>query len=362
MSNTDLGPLPEKPSLDQLRKQAKELRASHASLSEAQLALARAYGFPSWPKLKLHTEQTTLRRLIEQGETEALRKLLSSSPRLAKLPFPEGDWPIHVAAEYNDPAMIEMLVGAGAPLDTRYEGSAHNALSWAVTCWSFEAGIKLIQLGVVPDLFCAAGLGLLEVVKLFWKDGELRGHPSQTGSSRFADSGERLPRPPLDARDQVSDALYIACRANRLEVARWLLDHGADPNWRGYAGASCLAWAEFAGDASLCALLRSRGGLDTVVDQQFRAVPKVFALMVLASWGFGDNRLRDRLLLDPSMVDARGEYGTLLNAAAYNGQMASVRVLVELGADRSARNAAGLTPAEVAEARGHGEVAAFLRG
>ena len=86
-------PLPSKPSLLQLRHQAKDLlkrlragdaetlallrahsrfsRASHSqlsesklSLSDAQLVLAREYGFVSWPKLKLHVEE--LQRVEER--------------------------------------------------------------------------------------------------------------------------------------------------------------------------------------------------------------------------------------------------------------------------------------------------------
>ncbi|HEX6353822.1 ankyrin repeat domain-containing protein [Actinophytocola sp.] len=47
--------LPAAVSLEQLRKQAKELaRADSVPLSRAQLALARRYGFPSWPKLRAY--------------------------------------------------------------------------------------------------------------------------------------------------------------------------------------------------------------------------------------------------------------------------------------------------------------------
>ena len=50
-------PLPARPSLEQLRKQAKEklehlrLGDPAATLADAQFALAREYGFESWPKL-----------------------------------------------------------------------------------------------------------------------------------------------------------------------------------------------------------------------------------------------------------------------------------------------------------------------
>lgn len=54
--------LPPRPSLDHLKKQAKdrlqELHSSNpgAQLADAQHALAREYGFASWPKLKAHVE------------------------------------------------------------------------------------------------------------------------------------------------------------------------------------------------------------------------------------------------------------------------------------------------------------------
>ena len=55
--------LPQRPSLDHLRKQAKALlrefrrRDPHAKLSTAQQALAREYGFTTWRDLKSHVQQ-----------------------------------------------------------------------------------------------------------------------------------------------------------------------------------------------------------------------------------------------------------------------------------------------------------------
>jgi hypothetical protein len=66
--------LPARPDLDQLRRQARELhraaqggdaratrRLQHvsgtATLSAAQLAVAREYGFASWPRLKAEAER-----------------------------------------------------------------------------------------------------------------------------------------------------------------------------------------------------------------------------------------------------------------------------------------------------------------
>lgn len=57
--------LPARPNLDHLKKQAKErlqalkLQDPGAQLADAQHALAREYGFTSWPRLKAHVEGET---------------------------------------------------------------------------------------------------------------------------------------------------------------------------------------------------------------------------------------------------------------------------------------------------------------
>ena len=57
--------LPQAPNLDHLKKQAKALlrklreRRPDATLNDAQHAVAREYGFPSWPKMKTHVEASS---------------------------------------------------------------------------------------------------------------------------------------------------------------------------------------------------------------------------------------------------------------------------------------------------------------
>lgn len=57
--------LPDRPNLEHLKKQAKALlselrqRDPNASLADALHALARDYGFSSWPKLKVHVSETS---------------------------------------------------------------------------------------------------------------------------------------------------------------------------------------------------------------------------------------------------------------------------------------------------------------
>jgi hypothetical protein len=80
--------LPERPSLEQLRKQAKEhldtLRSADPSLNlaAAQHALAREYGFHTWPKLVHHVESMQPEnRMLQPAELKSDRKLMWSPGR-----------------------------------------------------------------------------------------------------------------------------------------------------------------------------------------------------------------------------------------------------------------------------------------
>src|SRR6266852_7937023 len=102
--------LREHPDLDQLKRQAKELlRAFSAgeagavaevnahyretdpgnfALHDAQLVLARAYGFDSWPKLKAHVDGVTVKRLVDAvraGDLVQTRAMLKIRPELAHM-------------------------------------------------------------------------------------------------------------------------------------------------------------------------------------------------------------------------------------------------------------------------------------
>lgn len=350
------------PYLVQLRKQAKELKQSQglAKLSEAQFELAKSLGFPSWPKLVLSIQQKDLAAAIREGDQVRFKAILDETPRLATTPFDDGSTPLIMAVEFDDPNMISVLHQKGSTMRDRYEGSAHSPLSWALTNGSFHAAVRLVELGEVPDLFCAAGLGSVDLLRQFWPHGELIPHPSRTGSSRTDAEGKPLPRPPVSAEDQVSDALYLACRCGRLEAAEWLLDHGADPNWIAYAGATSLHWAEFSGVSGLADLLRARGGDDSVLDPVFLADPRAFGILVLIGWGVPIWRLRVRLKADPSLANVRGGHGTALHVAIFNQNIEAVEALLEYGADLTALNAVGKTPLEQAHLLGRSDVVEIL--
>lgn len=116
--------------------------------------------------------------------------------------------PLHWAAR-NDVGLIDALLDAGA--DIKHPGSsisggppAESALGYA----QWKALRRLYERGAAMTLSRAAALGLMPLV---------------TGFATAA---------PPPGREELTVALWNACRAGQLEAARYLAGRGADLNWR----------------------------------------------------------------------------------------------------------------------------------
>ncbi len=133
--------LPRHPDLDQLKHQAKDLLRAfvagdadaiadvHAhyrraepgtfALHDAQLVLARSYGFDSWPKLKARVDGVTVARLcdaVDGGDVATARDMLRRRPEIVNFERPEhGEQrALHVAVLRRDGAMTRLLMASGA--------------------------------------------------------------------------------------------------------------------------------------------------------------------------------------------------------------------------------------------------------
>jgi len=108
--------LHKQPSLEQLRKQAKDLLRSYRSgapdaiaevnqfesnpdraafaLCDAQRVIARAYGFASWPKLKAFVDGVNIERFahaVKVGDIAQVRSMLASRPELIAMDMAAND-------------------------------------------------------------------------------------------------------------------------------------------------------------------------------------------------------------------------------------------------------------------------------
>jgi ankyrin repeat protein len=226
-------PLPSKPNLDKQRKLAKALardywrgqpkaiervRALHPKppapehfvLSDAQLVIARGYGFAGWPHMKRKIESLTkspaelFKTAVETGDVDQVRQLLQSHPDLvARInePMFSFDSPaVHVARTNLE--LLDLLLAHGADLNTRtgWEKGSFGVLEQV----NPDEAAPLIARGARIDIWAAANLGMLaEVVALIASD------PSLVHAK--GGDGKR----PLHF-------------ARTLEIARFLLDHGAE--------------------------------------------------------------------------------------------------------------------------------------
>lgn len=129
--------LRERPDLNQLKRQAKELLESFRegesaavaevnahyhgadpstfALHDAQLVIARAYGFESWPKLKAFVDGATVKRLIDavrSRNVDDVRSLLNARPELARMSHANLQV-LHYAVPENAPNMVRILMAHG---------------------------------------------------------------------------------------------------------------------------------------------------------------------------------------------------------------------------------------------------------
>jgi ankyrin repeat protein len=208
--------LPERSSLEYLRKEAKKILRSDpgVKLADAQRRLANEYGFPSWAKLKAHVEGLTqspaeaLREAVVRSDAEGVRKLLERHPELKQKiddPLPDyafGQNALYAAVQRSDRTTIDVLLQAGANVNKRSE--------W----WAGGFGVLddcdpslvdfLVERGAVIDAHSAARLGMAEkLAELIAADANVVHSPGGDGQT------------PLHF-------------ASTIEIAEILLKHGAD--------------------------------------------------------------------------------------------------------------------------------------
>lgn len=76
----------------------------------------------------------------------------------------------------------------------------------------------------------------------------------------------------------ISHAMYSAARNGHTEVVKYLLDHGATIDTKGFFGGTGLHWSAINGHRETVELLIARGANRELRDEQFNSTPEGWAI------------------------------------------------------------------------------------
>lgn len=346
--------LPERPNLDQLKRQAKDLLrdararrpdalarfqslpgfagrsdddvARTAALHDAQSVIARELGFPSWKALAEHVEELTLGfdaavdQFVEAAtevQPERAERLLRLHPRIADANF-------YTALLLGDTARVESHLTKSATLATEPGGAREWEPLLYLCHTNLEFGPRERADGVVRCAQRLLALGADPNARYPWLH-----------------HGVRRP------------ALWGAVSVTRsLPLAAALLDAGADPN-----DGVTFPLAAGGGDIEALELLHAHGAS---VNQPWASDGSA-TLYAILQWTDTPNGVHWLVEhgVDPDPVYApNGE--TPLHVAARRCDVGVVAPLVGIGADVERKRADGRTPYAVARLSGNDAVAEWL--
>jgi len=351
--------LPDRPSLEQLRKQAKEhldsLRAADPSvnLATAQHAVAREYGFDSWPKLVHHVESLQpANRMLQPADLKSEQKLLWSPGRGTDV------WALMQACATGDLQAVHALIERDPSL-ARSHYTYRKPLYFAVRENRLDVVRFLLEHDRNPlDLWVddnpleiARDRGYTEMEQLLTDALETKFNASRKGepiAAALRDHNLKQMRELLDAQPELvgkgdegsNQPIHWATMTRQLDAIDELLRRGADINAQRMDGARPIhltngdyfyrGWRDVPGSwpvtpEQVMAHLKARGA--------FIDLP--------TACHTGDiDRVRELLRQNPSLANTVGEHdgyylgaGAPLSNAAAVGRLDIVQLLLEHGAD-----------------------------
>jgi len=342
--------LPAEPSLEQLRKQAKDLLTQYRdgdtaaaaevaafdwratpdafALNDAQRILARAYGFASWPKLKAFVDGANVRALsaaVTAGDQSQVRVLLNARPELIGMDQSGGDErrAIHFAVVRRDPAMTKLLMEAGS--DARSGVYPHREATTALAIARDRGYDDIVDIIETEErhrreeMSCpnATVSPVQDRIVAAICDGDT------AGAIALLDADKSL----IQACDRNgATALHVAAYMGNTTLVEWLLQRRAPIHKEDLQGRTALDCVALSGDpdrvGAVSSLLLDAGA----------------QLTIRAAVALGDgDRVRTLITANPDLLRELNGGEGLLTLAVKNNQLEVLRLLLDLGADPDER-------------------------
>jgi ankyrin repeat protein len=263
-------PLPANPDLEKQRKLAKSLArdvwrgeagavarvvalhpkppaADKFTLSDAQLVIARGYGFASWAKLKHKIDGLTKKPVelfvaaVKAGDVDGVRGLLEAHADIAaRINEPVFDFKqMAVHAAHRNLAMLDLLLTHGADINAKstWEHGGFGILENVTP----EQAAPLIARGAQVDIWAAANLGMADRVK------------------------ELIDADPSLVNAKGGDGKRPLHYARTVEIAEFLLDRGAEIDALDDDHSSTPAQHLIGDNVHVCRFLATRGAKTDVL-------------------------------------------------------------------------------------------------
>ena len=254
--------LPSRANLEHLKNEAKqrlkEMRSQNpaARLADAQLLVARDYGFASWRRLKLfvdalHSQGEQLLQAVQAGDVKAICENLDRHPELVNASAdihprmrPSDTLTmrvLHLAIAEGKGDVLRLLIERGADVNAR-NASGRLPLHDCFELGHDDFAQMLFEAGAVPDVCAAAAYGLHDQLEQILERNPDDANDLTTGESPLGWSvygrqprsamilfqyGAIVDRPPYDG-----NAWRPAAMVASIPVTAVLLEYGADANWR----------------------------------------------------------------------------------------------------------------------------------
>ncbi len=349
------------------------LACTNASSPMVQLLLSAGAN----PNLALQSGETPLMTCARTGNVEAVQSLLAHGADVNAKESRRGQTALMWAVAQKHFAVTQALIEGGAELDARSK-SGFTPLLFAARVGDRESASLLLEAGASVNestpkdgsaLLVASASGHEDLAIFLLETGADPNTPDANGITplHFA----ALKGLPTLGRLRYSTVDSYLFRPNMMELAKELLERGANPNartttiapefsseliWIDPVGATPFLLAAASYDTRLMRLLADNGA-----DVSLTTKDHTTALMIAAGIGqtaerpeedeqkaFETVKLLVELGADVNESDASGQ--TPLHAASYIGSDRVARFLVERGANIEAVDSYGMTPVGIAEA------------